>query len=128
MDPGDQAIRVFWNPTPFAANPDATYKILVNGRAGGFRHQAIVDAEAMFQKLGAENGFDVDIYDPNINGSPGRQAPAGVSLATSPFLDLATLTQYKTIVFELDRRSERSGPELRPSSRTSRRTSGPEAA
>ena len=43
-DPGDQAIRVFWNPTPFAANPRATYKVLVNGRAGGFRHQAIVDA------------------------------------------------------------------------------------
>jgi len=52
----------------------------------------------MFQKLGAENGFDVDIYDPNINASPGRQAPAGVSLATSPFLDLATLMKYKTIV------------------------------
>jgi type 1 glutamine amidotransferase len=97
-DPGDQAIRVFWNPTPFVHNPGATYKILVNGRAGGFRHQAIVDAEAMFQKLGAENGFDVDIWDPNINGSPGRQAPPGVSLATSPFLDLATLSQYKAIV------------------------------
>ena len=97
--PGDQAIRVFWNPTPFMANPGATYKILVSGRAGGFRHQAIVDAHSMFQKLGAENGFDVDIWDPNIDGSPGRQAPAGVSLATSPFLDLATLSQYKTIVF-----------------------------
>jgi type 1 glutamine amidotransferase len=89
---------VFWNPTPFVANPLATYKILVNGRAEGFRHQGIVDAEAMFQKLGAENGFDVDIYDPNINAGPGRQAPAGVSLTTSPFLDLATLMQYKTIV------------------------------
>ena len=73
-DPGDQAIRVFWNPTPFVANPLATYKILVNGRAGGFRHQSIVDFEAMFQKLGAENGFDVDIWDPNINQGPG---PAG---------------------------------------------------
>ena len=62
----------------------------------------------MFQQLGAENGFDVDIWDPNINGSPGRQAPAGVSLATSPFLDLATLKQYKTIVFELDRRPQRA--------------------
>ena len=54
----------------------------------------------MIQKLGAENGFDVDIWDPNINGSPGRQAPAGVSLTTSPFLDLTTLKQYKTIVFD----------------------------
>lgn len=58
-DPGDQAIRVFWNPTPFVANPLATYKVLVNGRAGGFRHQATLDTEAMFQQLGAENGFDV---------------------------------------------------------------------
>ena len=81
------------------AIPGATYKILVNGRAGGFRHQSIVDFHWMFQQLGAENGFDVDIWDPNIDGSPGRQAPAGVSLPTSPFLDLATLKQYKTIVF-----------------------------
>ena len=97
-EPGVQALRVFNNPMPFTATPGATYKILVNGRAGGFRHQSIVDFHWMFQQLGAANGFDVDIWDPNINGSPGRQAPAGVSLATSPFLDLATLKQYKTIV------------------------------
>ena len=54
----------------------------------------------MIQQLGQQNGFDVDIWDPNINGSPGRQAPAGVSLTTSPFLDLNTLKQYKTIVFD----------------------------
>ena len=100
VDPGDQALRVFWNPTTFTANPAATYKILVNGRSGGFRHQSIVDVEAMFQKLGAENGFDVDIWDPNINQSPGRQAPAGVSLPTSPLLDLAALMEYKTLVFD----------------------------
>ena len=94
-DPGDQALRAFFNPTPFVANPLATYKVLVNGRSGGFRHQSIVDFEAMFQQLGAEHGFDVDIWDPNINGSPGRQAPAGVSLATSPLLDLATLSSTR---------------------------------
>jgi type 1 glutamine amidotransferase len=99
-DPGDQAVRTFWNPTPFQANPAATYKILINGRSGGFRHQSIVDFEAMFQKLGAENGFDVEVWDPNINQGPGRQAPAGVSLTTNPFLDLATLMQYKTLVFD----------------------------
>ncbi len=98
-DPGDQAIRQYFNPTAPMAIPGATYKILVNGRAGGFRHQSIVDFHAMFQQLGSANGFDVDIWDPNINGSPGRQAPAGVSLAASPFLDLNTLKQYKTIVF-----------------------------
>ena len=97
-DPGDQAIRVYFNPTPFVGNPFATYKILVNGRAGGFRHQSIVDFEWMFQQLGAANGFDVEVWDPTLSTSPGRQAPAGVSLATNPFLDLATLQQYKTIV------------------------------
>jgi type 1 glutamine amidotransferase len=54
----------------------------------------------MNPQLGAQNGFDVETGDPNNTGSPGRQAPAGVSLATSPFLDLSTLQQYKTIVFD----------------------------
>jgi type 1 glutamine amidotransferase len=97
-EPSAQAIRAFNNPTPFMATPGAKYKILISGRAGGFRHQSIVDFEWMIQQLGKENGFDVDIWDPNINASPGRQAPAGVSLATSPFMDLDTLKQYKTIV------------------------------
>ena len=99
-DPGDQAIRQYYNPTVPAPVPGATYKVLVNGRAGGFRHQTVVDFEYMIQKMGQENGFDVDVWDPAIGGSPGRQAPAGVSLATSPFLDLATLKSYKTIVFD----------------------------
>jgi type 1 glutamine amidotransferase len=98
-DDGAQAIRAFWNPSPFMANPEATYKVLVNGRAGGFRHQSIVDFEALIQELGNENAFDVDVWDPNIGASPGRQAPAGVSLPTSPFMNLETLKQYKTIVF-----------------------------
>jgi type 1 glutamine amidotransferase len=96
---GVQAIRQYFNPTVLSPNPAATYKILVNGRAGGFRHQSIVDFHWMFQQLGQANGFDVDVWDPNINGSPGRQAPAGVSLPTSPFLDLNKLKEYKTIVF-----------------------------
>jgi type 1 glutamine amidotransferase len=100
VDKGDQVIRAFWNPTPFSANPGAKYKVLVNGRAGGFRHQSIVDFEALIQDLGARNSFDVDIWDPNINGSPGRQAPAGVSLVANPFLDLEALKQYKTLVFD----------------------------
>ena len=102
-EPDVQAIRVFNNPLIPVAIPNAKYKILVTGRSGpsgAFRHEAIVDFEWMIQQLGAANGFDVDIWDPNINGSPGRQAPAGVSLTTSPFLDLNTLKQYKTIVFD----------------------------
>jgi type 1 glutamine amidotransferase len=98
-DDGDQAIRAFWNPSPLMADPGADYKVLVNGRAGGFRHQSIVDFEALIQELGLENNFDVDVWDPNIGATPGRQAPAGVSLTASPFMDLETLKQYKTIVF-----------------------------
>ena len=98
-DPGDQAIRQYFNPTAPMSVAGATYKILVNGRAGGFRHQSIVDFHWMFQQLGAANGFDVDIWDPSIGGSPGRYPAAGVSLPASPFLDLDTLKQYKTIVF-----------------------------
>ncbi|HVI38973.1 MAG TPA: ThuA domain-containing protein, partial [Gaiellales bacterium] len=102
-EPDVQAIRVFNNPLIPVAIPNAKYKILVTGRSGpsgAFRHEAIVDFEWMIQQLGAANGFDVDIWDPNINGSPGRQTPVGVSLATSPFLDPNQLSQYKTIVFD----------------------------
>jgi type 1 glutamine amidotransferase len=101
--PASGAIRFFWNPTVPAPVPGATYKVLVNAKTGNgqFRHEAVVDIAAMVQKLGQDNGFDVDIWDPTGAGnSPGRAAPAGVSLATSPFLDLATLRQYKTIVFD----------------------------
>ena len=98
-DDGDQAIRAFWNPSPLMADPGADYKVLVNGRAGGFRHQSIVDFEALIQELGLENNFDVDVWDPNIGATPGRQAPAGVSLTESPFMNLEALKQYKTIVF-----------------------------
>ena len=99
-DPGDQALRAFWNPIPFQANPDATYKVLVTGRAGGFRHQSIVDVEALVQELGAGNGFDVEIWDPNIGATPGRQAPIDVSLPESPFLHMETLREYKTVIFD----------------------------
>jgi type 1 glutamine amidotransferase len=77
--------------------------VFVNARtgAGQFRHEAVVDIAAMIQKLGQDNGFDVDIWDPTGGGtSPGRAAPAGVSLTTSPFADLATLKQYRTVVFD----------------------------
>jgi type 1 glutamine amidotransferase len=102
--PASGVIRTFWNPTPPAPVPGATYKVLVNGKSGQgqFRHESTVDMEAMIQQLGRDNGFDVDIWDPTAGAgtSPGRAAPAGVSLTTSPFLDLDTLKQYKTIVFD----------------------------
>ena len=98
-EPGVQAIRVFNNPmAPLLGQPARAYKILVDGSAGGFRHQSIVDFHWMFQQLGAANGFDVDVWDPQAATSPGRQAPAGVSLIDNPYLDYDRLKQYKTIV------------------------------
>ena len=95
-EPGVQAIRVFNNPmAPLLGQPARAYKILVDGSAGGFRHQSIVDFHWMFQQLGAANGFDVDVWDPQAATSPGRQAPAGVSLIDNPYLDYDRLKQYK---------------------------------
>src|SRR6202000_2993767 len=62
--PGVQEIRTFYNPIIPVHIPGAGYKILITGRAGGFRHQSIVDFEKMIQDLGAANGFDVDIWGP----------------------------------------------------------------
>ena len=69
--PGGPTGTVF-NPTAGFSVSGATYKILVNGRAGGFRHQSIVDFHWMFQQLGAANGFNVDVWDPTLTTSPGR--------------------------------------------------------
>ncbi|MGH3372851.1 MAG: ThuA domain-containing protein, partial [Nocardioidaceae bacterium] len=97
--PWASVIRIFTEPTPFTPTPGATYKVLVNGHTRGFRHEHIVDTEAMVQQLGAANGFDVEIWDPNLGLGPGRQAPAGVVLTENPLLDLSKLMQYKTLVF-----------------------------
>ena len=96
--PARPMIRIFTDPHKPVHNPNAKFKILVNGHAGGFRHEDIVDVEAMIQKLGEANAFDVDIWDPPGTQSPGRHLPPGISLAKSPFLSLATLKQYKLIV------------------------------
>jgi type 1 glutamine amidotransferase len=75
--------------------------VLVNGQTNGFRHEHVPDTEAMIQKLGAEHDFDVDIWDnPSGPGNPGRAIPKGITLTTSPFLDINTLKQYKTLVFD----------------------------
>jgi type 1 glutamine amidotransferase len=92
------SLRVFTDPTPPVHTPNAGYKVLVSGETHAFRHEHVADTEAMVQKLGAANGFDVDIWDERTMNGPGRQIPSGVSLAISPFADLATLKQYKTVV------------------------------
>ena len=98
---GTPMIRIFTYPTPPVHNPNAKYKVLVNGQTNGFRHEHVPDTEAMIQKLGAEHDFDVDIWDnPSAPGSPGLPIPKGVTLTTSPFLDVNALRQYKTLVFD----------------------------
>jgi type 1 glutamine amidotransferase len=97
--PWTPVLRQFPTPTPFAAVPGAKYKVLVNGQARGFRHEHIVQTEWLIQKLGQRYGFDVEIWDPDIGGTPGLQAPDGVSLTENPLLDLNKLMQYKTLVF-----------------------------
>jgi type 1 glutamine amidotransferase len=99
--PAAPMLRIFTDPTPPVRNPNAKYKVLVNGQTNGFRHEHVPDTEAMIQKLGAAHDFDVDIWDnPTAPGSPGRAIPKGITLTTSPFLDLNTLRQYKTLVFD----------------------------
>jgi type 1 glutamine amidotransferase len=72
-------------------NPNATFKILViaNRPDGSYRHPAIEDAEVMLQQLGAQRGFDVDIWD--------AQYPTQ-SLPDTPFTSAANLAKYKVIV------------------------------
>ncbi|MDA0168252.1 ThuA domain-containing protein [Solirubrobacter taibaiensis] len=73
-----------------AANPGAKFKVLViaNG-PGGFRHPAIEDGHVLIQRLGRENGFDVDIWDSSW--------PAE-SLPQTPFTSAADLAKYKVII------------------------------
>jgi type 1 glutamine amidotransferase len=77
--------------SPLSHNPNAKFDVLVYSETTGFRHDHIPHTILAIQKLGAERGFNVDVYDP--------QLPL-VSLTTSPFLSLDTLQKYETIVFE----------------------------
>ncbi|MEU8199477.1 ThuA domain-containing protein [Microbispora amethystogenes] len=76
---------------PLPHNPDADYNVLVFSRTTGFRHDHIPHTVAAIQKLGIEQNFNVDVYDPQLST---------VTLPTSPFLSLDTLKKYDTIVFE----------------------------
>ena len=72
-------------------NPNAAYKVLVFSRTQGFRHNHIEDTIVAVQKMGAENGFNVDVYDPAL--------PAA-TLAANPLLDPAALAGYKAVIFD----------------------------
>ena len=83
--------RPFVSPTKMTPNPDAAYKVLVFSRTQGFRHNHIEDTIVAVQKMGAENGFNVDVYDPAL--------PAA-TLAANPLLDPAALAGYKAVIFD----------------------------
>ncbi len=86
-----QPRHLYVPPANPAHNPNATFKILViaNRPDGSYRHPAIEDAEVMLQELGAQKGFDVDIWDAQY---PNQSVP------DTPFTSAANLAQYKVIV------------------------------
>ena len=76
--------------TPASASADDEYKVLVVSETLGFRHSHIDDTTLAVIKLGQENGFTVDVWDP-------RQTTR--TLATTPFTTAADLSRYATIIF-----------------------------
>jgi type 1 glutamine amidotransferase len=76
---------------PLPHNPEADFDVLVFSRTTGFRHDHIPHTILSIQQQGASENFNVDVYDPAL---------PTVSLPTSPFLSLAELQKYETIVFE----------------------------
>lgn len=76
-------------PAPDAAQA-APYKVLVVGKTLGFRHSHIDDTTNAVIKLGQENGFTVDVWDP---------AQPALTMASTPFTTADSLGQYKTILF-----------------------------
>jgi type 1 glutamine amidotransferase len=77
--------------TPLPPDPDADYDVLIFSETTGFRHDHIPHTILAVQELAQENGFNVDVYDPQL---------PSVSLPVSPFLSLDELNKYETIMFE----------------------------
>jgi type 1 glutamine amidotransferase len=73
-----------------SAAADDEYKVLVVSETLGFRHSHIDDTTLAVTKLGQENGFTVDVWDP-------RQTAR--TLATTPFTTAEDLSRYATIIF-----------------------------
>ena len=69
---------------------DDDYSVLVVGRTLGFRHGSIVPGTTAIIRLGEENGFDVDVWDP---AQPERTLPS------TPFTSAADLARYDAVVF-----------------------------
>jgi type 1 glutamine amidotransferase len=76
-------------PTSAAATAEP-YKVLVVGKTLGFRHSHIDDTTNAVIKLGQENGFTVDVWDP---------VQTTLTLPSTPFTTTESLSQYATILF-----------------------------
>ena len=77
-------------PAMPTSNPNAKFKVLViSQRSDGFRHPAIEDGHVLIQQMGAQLGFDVDLWDYNY--------PAE-SLNDTPFTSAPDLAKYKVII------------------------------
>jgi len=75
---------------PAVVNEDPDFKVLLfANRVGGFRHQHIPATMKFIQAAGAEQNFDVDIFD--------YMAP-NESVAGNPFETIENLRQYDAIV------------------------------
>ncbi|MFC9919340.1 ThuA domain-containing protein [Agromyces binzhouensis] len=78
------------------AQADDDYEVLVVGETLGFRHSHIDDTTNAIIALGAEHGFEVDVWDPPQGNSPGQPA---LTLPSSPFTTAEDLSKYATIIF-----------------------------
>ncbi|WP_139979391.1 ThuA domain-containing protein [Nocardioides litoris] len=82
---------------PGASAPAASpYKVLVVGKTLGFRHSHIDETTNAVIKLGQENGFTVDVWDPPTGASAGQPT---LTMASTPFTSAAALSQYATVLF-----------------------------
>jgi type 1 glutamine amidotransferase len=75
-------------PAVRVANPKFKVLVIAN-RMPDFRHPAIEDAMVTVQELGAQQGFDVDLWD---------QLYPAQSLPDTPFTSAADLAKYKVII------------------------------
>ncbi|WP_407319870.1 ThuA domain-containing protein [Isoptericola halotolerans] len=78
-------------------------EVLVVGKTLGFRHSHIDETTHALIDLGAEHGFDVDVWDPpNDSGGwwgPGSPGQPDLTMGSTPFTSAQDLSQYDSIVF-----------------------------
>ncbi len=86
---------------PLNAQEQEPYKVLVVGKTSGFRHGSIRPATTAIMALGDVHGFTVDVWDPQVTGTPGYNSAGQPdrTLPSTPFTTAESLAQYATLVF-----------------------------